>query len=615
MASRTTIGTFLRAKAGTGFLTFLCCTVMISAAIGYGLHYVALRSFVQAKSEEQLTALRLVDAFVADYSENRGKFLNDDAPVPATFRAHAIERFNRESDAANTLHLVMVGPPGRAIAIPPGDSDVAAAIERFTKAAHPTPETRFVTLNGEVFFRTLYPSLASQQSCVDCHNALQPGAARWHLDDVLGAFVIDIRASPFLNDSNEQAMGAALAVFLMLGSVGFYISLLHFRQLAERETAQALVQRSEERFRDFAETASDWFWEQDAQLRFTYLSNAVNTKAGLTVEAHLGKTRREVVKLGVTEEQWQAHESDLAARRPFQDFQFQRQGPDGTLQHYSINGRPFFAADGTFLGYRGSARNITGQVAAYEALQRAKEGAEQASRTKSEFLATVSHELRTPLNAIIGFSDMILSLGPAALDSEQHIGYVKDINSSGVHLLAIINDILDLSKAEAGKLEMSEDIVDLKAMVDATICMIRSRAERAGIALVVTVPDQMPLIFADERKLKQALLNILSNAVKFTPSGGTVTIRSIERADAFVLTIEDTGIGMADTDIPKAFEAFGQIDNKLSRKYDGTGLGLPLAQAMIRQHGGELTLTSRLGAGTTVEIALPQTRLRTLIAA
>ena len=615
MASRTTASNFLQSKAGTGFLIFLCCSVAISAAIGYGLHYAGLRWFEQAKSEEQITALQLVDAFVADYSDDRGKFLAGDAPVPASFRAHSIQRFNQLRDASHALHLVMVGPPGREIAIPPGDDDMAAAIGRFTAAALPTPETRFVTLNGDVFFRTLYPSIASQQSCVDCHNKLQPDKAQWHLNDVLGAFVIDVPASPFLNGIERQAVGAALAVFIMLGGIGFYVSLLHFRQIAERETAQALIERSEQRFRDFAETASDWFWEQDEELRFTYLSNAVDTKSGLPISAHLGKTRREVVSLGVTEEQWQAHHADLAARRPFHDFTFQRIGEDGVLKHFSIGGRPFFSADGTFQGYRGTAREITSQVAAYDALQQAKETAEQASRAKSDFLATVSHELRTPLNAIIGFSEMILSLGPAALSTEQHLGYIKDINSSGIHLLAVINDILDLSKAEAGKLEMSEDVIDLREVVDAAIGMVRSRAERTGVTLAVTVPDALPFIFADGRKLKQALLNILSNAVKFTPSGGRVAIRSEARAAVFVLIVEDTGIGMADTDIPRAFEVFGQIDNQLSRKYDGTGLGLPLAQAMIRQHGGTLTLSSRLGAGTTVEIALPQARLRPLIAA
>jgi signal transduction histidine kinase len=146
--------------------------------------------------------------------------------------------------------------------------------------------------------------------------------------------------------------------------------------------------------------------------------------------------------------------------------------------------------------------------------------------------------------------------------------------------------------------------------VDAALRMVRARAERSEVKLVVEVPRELPYLFADERKLKQVLLNVLSNAVKFTPAGGTVAIRAEERTDCFAIVIADTGIGIAEADIAKAFEPFGQIDSTLSRKHEGTGLGLPLAAAMVREHGGTLTLTSTVGAGTTVTIALPRARIR-----
>src|SRR5258708_26099353 len=187
------------------------------------------------------------------------------------------------------------------------------------REAKPLPETRIVSLTRETVFRTLYPSLAGQQSCVDCHNKLQPGA-QWKLGDVLGALVIDVPAGPFLANTRLQNAGLGLAFFLLLGAVGLYIFILHFRQLAEREATQGRLRQSEERFRDFAESASDWFWEQDENLRFSYLSNAVYDKSGLQVDAHIGKTRREVVHLGVSEEQWQAHEVDLVSRGAFRSF-------------------------------------------------------------------------------------------------------------------------------------------------------------------------------------------------------------------------------------------------------------------------------------------------------
>ncbi len=247
--------------------------------------------------------------------------------------------------------------------------------------------------------------------------------------------------------------------------------------------------------------------------------------------------------------------------------------------------------------------------AAYEALRVAKDAAEEANRAKSDFLATMSHELRTPLNAIIGFSDMMIGQALGPVGNEQYLGYIRDINASGVHLLNIINDILDLSKAEAGKLEMSEDVTDLRQVIDAALRMLASRADGAQVALQADLPRELPYLFADERKLKQILLNVLSNGIKFTPAGGEVVIAVAEQDGSIIITIRDTGIGIAEADIPKAFEAFGQIDNRLSRKYEGTGLGLPLATAMVRQHNGELTLTSKVGVGTTVTIAIPAQRV------
>src|SRR5258708_525190 len=213
---------FFRSKAGTGFIKFLCLSAIIAGALGCGGYYLSLDWFTRSKSEEKITAAQLVDAFVADYSDNRSKFMSGDAPVPATFRAHAIERFNKMRDASNHLRLAMVGPPGREIAIPPADSDMAQTIERFAQEVKPIPETRFVSLDGETFFGTLYPSLASQQSCVDCHNKLQP-VAQWKLNDVLGAFVIDVPAGPFLANSRAQNIVLAVGVFFVLGIIGLYI--------------------------------------------------------------------------------------------------------------------------------------------------------------------------------------------------------------------------------------------------------------------------------------------------------------------------------------------------------------------------------------------------------
>ncbi|MEE9590639.1 MAG: HAMP domain-containing sensor histidine kinase, partial [Hyphomicrobiaceae bacterium] len=188
--------------------------------------------------------------------------------------------------------------------------------------------------------------------------------------------------------------------------------------------------------------------------------------------------------------------------------------------------------------------------------------------------------------------------------------YAEDIYSSGQHLLGLINEILDLSKVESGTAELLEENIEVPSLVQSTLRLVEHSAKTAEVALDLDVCDDLPLLRADERKLKQILVNLLANAVKFTEPGGVVTFRAWCRADSgFVFQVVDTGIGMAASDIPKALSQFGQIDSDLNRKYEGTGLGLPLSKALIELHGGSLDLQSQLGVGTTVTVRFPPNRL------
>jgi signal transduction histidine kinase len=243
----------------------------------------------------------------------------------------------------------------------------------------------------------------------------------------------------------------------------------------------------------------------------------------------------------------------------------------------------------------------------------AKEQAELANRAKSEFLANMGHELRTPLNAIIGFSELIKNeiIGPVG--NAKYLDYAVDINLSGRHLLDLINVILDLSKVESGMDELHEETVAMPEVIGSVTTLVQNRAENDGIRLELDVPDDLPALRADERKLKQILVNLLTNAIKFTEAGGKVTLKARCRAESgYVVQIADTGIGIASEDIPKALSQFGQVDSDLNRQYEGAGLGLPLTKALVELHGGSLDLESELGEGTTVTARFPAARVVSL---
>jgi signal transduction histidine kinase len=255
--------------------------------------------------------------------------------------------------------------------------------------------------------------------------------------------------------------------------------------------------------------------------------------------------------------------------------------------------------------------DITERKAAEETMAQAWAQADLANRAKGDFLANMSHELRTPLNAIIGFSEILSGQHLGPLKNARYLEYSSDIHSSGLHLLSIINDVLDMSKIEAGKLDILEEEIDIRRLLAGSVRMVRERARKQQIDLIIVADDPDHGILADERAMKQCLLNLLSNAVKFSNPGGQVTIEArIDTENRTVLTVTDQGIGMTAEDQERALQPFGQAHNATTRTFGGTGLGLPITQGLVEAHGGTLVIISRPGDGTSVTVTLPSERTR-----
>ncbi|HEX2115941.1 MAG TPA: ATP-binding protein [Alphaproteobacteria bacterium] len=243
-----------------------------------------------------------------------------------------------------------------------------------------------------------------------------------------------------------------------------------------------------------------------------------------------------------------------------------------------------------------------------KALQDAKVEAEAANRSKSQFLANMSHELRTPLNAIIGFAELIKDERFGPVGQARYLEYAGDIFSSGNHLLSLINDILDMAKIEAGRMELHEEDVAVAEVVEEAARLLRQCAEESLVVLAVSVENALPDVRADRRALRQMLLNLIGNAVKFTPAGGRIAVTAAREGDCVEFRIVDTGIGIAPEHMDTVLAPFGQVANELTRSHPGTGLGLPLVKALAELHGARLSLTSEVGRGTTAVVRFPADR-------
>jgi cell cycle sensor histidine kinase DivJ len=364
-------------------------------------------------------------------------------------------------------------------------------------------------------------------------------------------------------------------------------------------------------YRLLAENAPDMITRHDGKGRVVFASAAAETLFGEPAGRIKGDGLFERVHVADRPAYLTALSRALAANEPVtSEFRIRRLGPAAAAEYVSVEMRcrPVPVAENVKpapTGLIAVTRDISDRKAHQAELLRARQAAEDESRAKTEFLANMSHELRTPLNAVIGFADILNRELYGRLSEARHRDYARLIYESSAHLLNVVNDILDMSKVEAGKFTIVKEPVDVEALVALCCDMMRHAAEQRSLALIADVAADIPALLADKRTCKQMLLNLIANAIKFTEPGGVVRVAARVAGETLELSVADNGIGIAEQDLPKLGNPFVQANSSCGRGRDGTGLGLSGVSALAALHGGHLKMDSTFGEGTTATIILP----------
>ncbi len=357
---------------------------------------------------------------------------------------------------------------------------------------------------------------------------------------------------------------------------------------------------------DFERNAHDWLWETDVSGRLNYCSDRLPAMLGRERANLLGLPLASLAN-GVPDPGWTLLAERMAALEPFNDVNVPVK-IDNEVRWWALTARPAFGEEGEYFGYRGVGTDVSALRRAEE-MRLAKEEAERAYVAKSRFLAIMSHELRTPLNAIIGFSDLIARETFGPIGEPRYLEYARDVQENSQHLLGIINDVLQMARAENGLIQLDEEKFAVQQLLEAIPRLLNAAAASGRVKIEIVPCPRTLTLTADYRLLKQILVNLVSNAIKFTPPGGviTVTCKAGENG-SLLLSVKDTGIGVSAKDLEHIFEPFHQLDDQLQRRRGGVGLGLSIARQFARAHGGDIVFESVPGQGSTATLVLPSGR-------
>jgi len=375
------------------------------------------------------------------------------------------------------------------------------------------------------------------------------------------------------------------------------------QEIIEREYVQQSLKNSEQRLRDIAESASDWFWETGEDHCFTYVSGRCYEVTGLSQEDILGKKRHALAAYLSPDYEpdiWAAYDEILRNELPLEEFRYRLKTRNGNIRVIELSGRPYYNTNDQFMGYRGAARDVTDQVHYQEQLQKAKEKADVASKAKSEFISSMSHELRTPLNGILGFAQLLVMNPKKSLDKQQTL-YVDQILGASNHLLTLINEILDLSKVEAGKINLDMEVISPIDTINDNIDLLEAAARDYEIT-ISTNYDNVPAdvqIIADVTRFSQVLMNLCFNAIKYNRAQGHVEITlGVEKKRWLRINVKDTGNGLTSDQINQLFTPFNRLGAETTDT-EGTGVGLSISQKLVHLMHGQIGVESTPGVGST----------------